>query len=193
MIISPPEELTLFKNREKFDIVVLTDYSSTSFGSSDSPLSSLNGAIYTTEFTKVLKRPPILLIGGLKAWSRDVGEDQVISARGQVSLPASTHSTGTNGDNTGGSRSSIDASGRPRSAVNGATSANRESPRLPRVDEQRVSPPMDPASYKPNDTSEGIRALRRPPHVRPGSMSHFTSHVRDGAEVVCFPLVIVLV
>jgi ubiquitin carboxyl-terminal hydrolase 8 len=46
------------------------------------PISSLVRAIFETEFIHSLKRPPVLLVGGLEAWKREVGDQDVV--RGTV-------------------------------------------------------------------------------------------------------------
>lgn len=42
------------------------------------PISSLVRAIFETEFFHSLKRPPVLLVGGLEAWKREVGDQDVV-------------------------------------------------------------------------------------------------------------------
>lgn len=73
--IAPREELMLFTNRDKFDLVVIYDSSSTTLGSlaSHSPLSVVVKAIYETEFRKILKQVPVLMLGGYEAYKREIG------------------------------------------------------------------------------------------------------------------------
>ncbi|PBK99857.1 cysteine proteinase [Armillaria gallica] len=87
LIISPPSEVSLFANREKFDYVVLYDWNSTSFGPLDSPLSVLVQTIYEREFTRMLKHAPIILVGGLEAWKKEFGEAEVTKGDGEVAKP----------------------------------------------------------------------------------------------------------
>ncbi|PBK99872.1 cysteine proteinase [Armillaria gallica] len=87
LIISPPSEVSLFANREKFDYVVLYDWNSTSFGPLDSPLSVLVQTIYEREFTRMLKHAPIILVGGLEAWKKEFGEAEVTKGDGEVMKP----------------------------------------------------------------------------------------------------------
>ena len=54
------------------------DGSSESFGPAKSPLSALVCAIYETEFRKILKKNPVLLVGGLQAWKRDLDEVELV-------------------------------------------------------------------------------------------------------------------
>ncbi|PBK69086.1 hypothetical protein ARMSODRAFT_175019 [Armillaria solidipes] len=88
LIISPPSEVSLFANREKFDYVVLYDWNSTSFGPLDSPLSVLVQTIYEREFTRMLKHAPIILVGGLEAWKKEFGEAEVTKGDGEVVKPS---------------------------------------------------------------------------------------------------------
>jgi Ubiquitin carboxyl-terminal hydrolase len=78
IVISPPTEQALFGDRDKFDFVIIMDQSSTIIGPPSSPLSCLVRAIYEQVFSKSLKRPPILLVGGMDAWLRDLGAEHVV-------------------------------------------------------------------------------------------------------------------
>ena len=73
----------LFSNRDKFDLVAIYDDSSDSYGGPNTPLSVLVRAIYEVEFQKMLKRMPVLILGGFRGWKKDIGEDGI--ARGGVS------------------------------------------------------------------------------------------------------------
>ncbi|CCO29921.1 ubiquitin carboxyl-terminal hydrolase 8 [Rhizoctonia solani AG-1 IB] len=74
LVLSSKTERTLFERRNTFDLVVLTDASSTEFGDPSTPLNLLFRIIYETEFLKPLRRPPVFLQGGIKAWGDQVGE-----------------------------------------------------------------------------------------------------------------------
>ncbi|KAG8736386.1 ubiquitin-specific protease doa4, partial [Ceratobasidium sp. 423] len=74
LVLSSKTERTLFERRNTFDLVVLTDASSTEFGDPSTPLNLLFRIIYETEFLKPLRRPPVFLHGGIKAWGSEVGE-----------------------------------------------------------------------------------------------------------------------
>lgn len=54
------------------------DSSSTDFGPESKALVE---AVYENEFMKNLKNPPVLLCGGLEAWKRELGEDEVVRGR----------------------------------------------------------------------------------------------------------------
>jgi len=77
MVIAPLSESSSFGNRNKFDLVVLYDQNSTSYEPL-SPLSILQSAIAEREFKKALRRMPMLLVGGLDAWKKDMGAKEVV-------------------------------------------------------------------------------------------------------------------
>jgi len=64
--------------------------SSESFGLANSPLSALVRTIYETEFRKILKRMPVLLVGGLDVWRKEFGDEETVSegAGGEVAAEA---------------------------------------------------------------------------------------------------------
>ncbi|KAI5123494.1 hypothetical protein M0805_008862 [Coniferiporia weirii] len=66
--VAPQSENMLFKNRDKFDLVVMYDADSESFGPSIAPMSVAVRIIYETAFRRMLKKPPVILVGGLRAW-----------------------------------------------------------------------------------------------------------------------------
>ncbi|KAH7335450.1 hypothetical protein B0J17DRAFT_670242 [Rhizoctonia solani] len=74
LVLSSRTERTLFERRNTFDLVVLADSSSTEFKDPSTPLNLLFRIIYETEFLKPLRRPPVFLHGGIKAWADEVGE-----------------------------------------------------------------------------------------------------------------------
>ena len=74
LILSSKAERTSFERRNTFDLVVLTDADSEQFGDPSTPLGVLFRIIYETEFLKPLRRSPVFLQGGIKAWANDVGE-----------------------------------------------------------------------------------------------------------------------
>lgn len=86
MVVSPRHEASLFHNRDKFDLVVVYDGSSTSFGAENTPLSVLVRAIFERAFRKMLKRTPMLLVGGLEAWKRDIGDSELVRGSGYVEI-----------------------------------------------------------------------------------------------------------
>ena len=70
----------MFCNRDKFDLVVIHDDASETRAPPDAPLARLESAIYETAFRRILKRVPVLLIGGLKAWKREFGKRELVVA-----------------------------------------------------------------------------------------------------------------
>ncbi|KAF8628722.1 hypothetical protein AX17_005944 [Amanita inopinata Kibby_2008] len=77
MVIAPKQEQSLFTNRDKFDLVAVYDQSSTTFGAYNTPLSVLVRAIKEQSFRKVLKRMPMMLVGGFEAWKQVNGDLEV--------------------------------------------------------------------------------------------------------------------
>jgi ubiquitin carboxyl-terminal hydrolase 8 len=75
LAVAPPIEWTLFSNRDKFDLVAMYDASSDTFGPK---FQALERAIFERAFRKMLKRMPVLLVGGLRAWKAEFGEEGVI-------------------------------------------------------------------------------------------------------------------
>ncbi|KAI9769122.1 MAG: ubiquitin-specific protease doa4 [Geoglossum simile] len=81
LVLSPENEQNLFSRREKFDLVVYYDQTSTTNrylgGPTNRPqertLRALTQAIYEFSYSKPLQRPPVLLVGGLNAWVNLVG------------------------------------------------------------------------------------------------------------------------
>ncbi|KAI0628038.1 cysteine proteinase [Trametes polyzona] len=80
LAVAPPNEAVLFANRDKFDLVAIYDDGSDAMNDSRAPISVLFRAIYETEFRKILKNMPMLLIGGLQAWKRELGEAELARA-----------------------------------------------------------------------------------------------------------------
>ncbi|KAL1726470.1 ubiquitin carboxyl-terminal hydrolase 4 [Schizophyllum commune] len=91
--VSAGVQLSCFRMREKFDLVVMYDNNSTSFDRG-SPLYVLYEAIYTT-YTgpKTLKRPPMMLVGGIEAWRKDFGAAELDSGSSPSEALASTSLT----------------------------------------------------------------------------------------------------
>lgn len=81
----------MFCNRDKFDIIAIYDDASETPGPPDAPLAKLIRAIYETAFRKILKRVPVLLIGGLEAWRREFGDQELVLEQASVApVPVST-------------------------------------------------------------------------------------------------------
>lgn len=97
--VAPSSEHAHFLNRENFDLVVMYDNNSQSFGASISPMSVAVRVIYETAIHHMLKRPPVILVGGLRAWldafPNEVASEGVgaaIISMGRMSLSSSSMS-----------------------------------------------------------------------------------------------------
>lgn len=109
MVIAPRQETSLFDNRDKFDLVTVYDGSSKSFGDANTPLSTLVRVISEQAFRKILKRMPMMLVGGIEAWKREVGETELVRGTSppleiqrpilRKDFPNSLHSPKPNGIN----------------------------------------------------------------------------------------------
>jgi hypothetical protein len=77
-VLSPATEQVLFKNRGRFDLVIIYDENSNSPGHTTSPMSVLSRSIFEREFHRPLKRSPVILLGGLQAWKAAVPDDDII-------------------------------------------------------------------------------------------------------------------
>jgi ubiquitin carboxyl-terminal hydrolase 8 len=77
LTVAPRDEWVLFRNRDKFDIIAIYDEASETPGPQDAPIASLIRAIYENAFRKILKRVPVLLIGGLEAWKHEFGGQEL--------------------------------------------------------------------------------------------------------------------
>ncbi|KAL9030019.1 MAG: hypothetical protein Q9196_001807 [Gyalolechia fulgens] len=88
LVISPPAELELFERRDEFDYVVYYDQrtlsesflagppnSSTSFA-----MRALHDTIHEFNFYKPLRRPPLMLRGGLDAWVDMIGNNGLVQS-----------------------------------------------------------------------------------------------------------------
>lgn len=83
LIVSPGAEQALFEQRNEFDLVVYYDQKtrSTAFlkgpptGSDAFALRALHDTIYEFNYDKPLRRPPVMLIGGVEAWEDLVGRN----------------------------------------------------------------------------------------------------------------------
>ncbi|EGN91818.1 hypothetical protein SERLA73DRAFT_66796 [Serpula lacrymans var. lacrymans S7.3] len=86
--VAPSNERVLFVNRDKFDLVAMYDESSELYDEAHGPLSSLVRVIYEKAFRKILRNTPMLLVGGLQAWKREVGSDEVVRGVPYAHKPA---------------------------------------------------------------------------------------------------------
>ena len=83
LIVSPGAEQALFEQRNEFDLVVYYDQRTRSAaflngpptGSNAFALRALHDTIYEFNYDKPLRRPPVMLIGGIEAWEDLVGRN----------------------------------------------------------------------------------------------------------------------
>lgn len=95
MVLSPENELIMFEKRHEFDLVVYYDQSSNSElqrtnSSQDgaATLQDFSRAVYDYSFEDSrLKRPPILLLGGIDAWSDMMGPQSLATSDTVNSAP----------------------------------------------------------------------------------------------------------
>ncbi|ODQ67753.1 hypothetical protein NADFUDRAFT_80917, partial [Nadsonia fulvescens var. elongata DSM 6958] len=88
LIVSPEHEYTLFTQRHLFDLVVIVDESSVDLKNNGNvKIKQLYDMIYLDEYEKILKRPPCVLIGGMKAWVARFGSYRTVSIVSQYSDP----------------------------------------------------------------------------------------------------------
>lgn len=98
--LSPPAQQEAFARRHQYDLVVIYDSASKSFpgkGAEPNPVSRIWDMIYSNEYSKILPRCPVLLVGGYQGWfefidfrSRQgaVRQGQNQGQIGQVQAPA---------------------------------------------------------------------------------------------------------
>ncbi|KAF8202403.1 ubiquitin carboxyl-terminal hydrolase 4 [Pholiota molesta] len=212
MVVGPRQEASLFGNRDKFDLVAVYDESSKTFGNEHSPLTVLVRAISEQAFKKMLKRMPMLLVGGIEAWKKDMKEDGL--ARGpsymEIQKPVPTKSTpsallfsGTSSSTT----SSTYMNGNPLPSIPTSNGGSHEVWTPPRQDyntgnsvtygEHRPSPSLDQsihtrapadAGYSGTYLPNGDKPLvRRPAVLRPSSGS--ISYTRSMNDTITSPVI----
>ena len=88
LIVSPEFELSLFERRDDFDLVVYYDQKTSSTGFLTGPptgtdadaLRALHDTLYEFNAYKPLRKPPIMLKGGLVAWAELVGPQALVTS-----------------------------------------------------------------------------------------------------------------
>ena len=87
MVISPEIEQEMFMNRNKYDLVIYYDndtqsetYLTRPIGELQTKLKYLHEALLDFNYEKPLQYPPILLIGGIEAWTDLVGKQALITS-----------------------------------------------------------------------------------------------------------------
>ncbi|KAH7914581.1 hypothetical protein BJ138DRAFT_1123351 [Hygrophoropsis aurantiaca] len=178
LTVAPRDEWVLFQNRDKFDIVVIYDDSSDTYGSNSSPLSYFVHHVYEVAFRKMLRNPPMLLIGGLQAWKQDIGSDDVQQGSNSTYRPPAVVENGSDPTLALSSppeslRSWTTAKSAPNGMVNGkfVPSDKDERSGFPQSSTEPLRAPQRPAD---NDPLPG--QVRRHPLPRPPSSSISYSH-----------------
>ncbi|KAF5361806.1 hypothetical protein D9756_002213 [Leucocoprinus leucothites] len=196
MVIAPGAEANLFANRDKFDIVAVCDQDSKVFGESNTPLSTLLRLISERAFKKILKRMPMLVVGGVEAWKKEFGEGEIIrgaSADGFILSPTSTSPPTSNGISNAQQQEAMDRlspSGIPLSpkpmpspknpfVMNGLAGAM--SPPLGTPSEGIATPSMNPFRRSPNVSVNGFSGGGE--HRPSISLDQSPSHSRAPAEI----------
>lgn len=172
---TPPKERTCFHNRDKFDLVVIYDEASMTLGSSDSPLSVLVRLIGEQAIEKMLKRMPMLLVGGIEAWRREFGNSEIV--RGEIlapepqkPLPTDSQSSPTSSSTGTPSLSEAHPLWSSRSRVDGDSAPNGHRSQLSLDQSPRHSRSPAEISYPTNPPPD--RALARKPALsRPSTSS----------------------
>lgn len=88
LVVSPETELSLFERRDEFDLVVYYDRKTSSSGFLTGPptgteadaLRALHDTLYEFNVYKPLRRPPVMLKGGLVAWAELVGPQALVTS-----------------------------------------------------------------------------------------------------------------
>ena len=89
LVVSPEAELSLFERRDEFDLTVYYDRKTSSTGFLTGPpagteadaLRALHDTLYEFNAYKPLRRPPVMLKGGLVAWAELVGPQALITSK----------------------------------------------------------------------------------------------------------------
>jgi len=135
MVVAPRQEYSLFSNRDKFDLVAIYDSSSTTFGSDTTPISILVRLIWEQAFKKMLRRMPMLLVGGIEAWKKEFREKKLVRNPGyapgieiQKPVPLSTQRDYLAGVGVSHSRNPfVNQSASPRDSPSVGTTSPRDS------------------------------------------------------------------
>ena len=92
MVINPDSEQALYEQRHDFDLIVFYDQSSSTLKSAgsgaDEILLHFSKAVYEYDYEKRLKRRPMLLVGGLDAWTDLLGPASLKATISRTSSPA---------------------------------------------------------------------------------------------------------
>ncbi|MCJ1380054.1 ubiquitin-specific protease doa4 [Xylographa soralifera] len=107
LVVSPESEEILFKQRDEFDLVVYYDASTSNNHFLEGPLNissapalrALHECLYEFSHYKKLRRPPVVLLGGLDAWIDLVGPQALQTSRTAAQMGSARSKRPTNGAN----------------------------------------------------------------------------------------------
>lgn len=96
LVLSPDEEYLMFRQRDQYDFVVYYDASTQSeesflrrpVGQNQVAMKYLHEALLDFNLEKPLKRPPILLQGGVAAWTDMIGQQGLLSSNTSAQVKA---------------------------------------------------------------------------------------------------------
>ncbi|TDL26727.1 hypothetical protein BD410DRAFT_895341 [Rickenella mellea] len=100
--VAPRKESMVFSNRDKFQYVVMYDSDAETF---TKPMAAVSRVIFENAFRKMLQRPPVILVGGLRDWKalypRDVATESRPGSE-TISRASSASGVATSPDLTNG-------------------------------------------------------------------------------------------
>ncbi|KAF8839000.1 cysteine proteinase, partial [Paxillus ammoniavirescens] len=181
--VAPRDEWVLFQNRDKFDVVVLYDTSSETYDGTG-PLSAFVRAVFEKAHgNKRLRNTPMLLVGGLEAWKKQFGDEEVVRGvpGGTRAPPTSVLENGISSTSGPALSPALDSSRYgtlpTQSLVNGVPTEKRPSPerRPPELPSQSPRSPGK-ASELDSISETPVTMVRRGVFPRPSSISYTYSH-----------------
>ncbi|KAH8833175.1 hypothetical protein DL96DRAFT_712051 [Flagelloscypha sp. PMI_526] len=208
LVVGPPQEVAMFSNRDKFDVVAMYDDQSTEFGEQNSLPNILVRAVFEQAFKKPLKHIPMLLVGGFAAWKSSCGSGSVESSSSSSTpsveprtptfpMPITPSASLVNGF-SGISSASTSASATPPIVSPTPSDPHQVwSPPPASIPEHRSHYSMDsssharsPAEFTPSPVLNGIASPPRKPPSRPpsrASLSQSQPPLMNGSKGVTYP------
>ncbi|ORX45129.1 cysteine proteinase [Hesseltinella vesiculosa] len=90
LVLNPEAEQQLFCQRHQFDLVVIYDQITVSMNALSTPIRQLKAGVFDMEYSKKLRRPPMILLGGFQAWVDAIGHRGVYSFSSNKLITSST-------------------------------------------------------------------------------------------------------
>lgn len=163
LVLSPDEERQAFCSRDQFDLVVIYDRSSTTIPSHAPAVSmqggedparclyNLHAAIFEREYHRSLRRPPVILVGGIEAWMKGVGSQGLQGSEAATAAMARTRS----------SASVAEASARLEGATNGTRRSSLSGSNEVKRNHRKASiPPAEGFYGQPSLSRSVVDAVR---------------------------------